>query len=165
VRPQARGVEVAADWDTLRSPENYLGYVRTENFASPGGIGRDRLRTYAHPKRLALNQWSLAGQWTMGKEAAVSSHSGGRLLCGFQARDLHLVAGSSQRGRPVRVRVTLDGQPPGPAHGIDVDESGDGLVDEPRLYQLIRQQGAIRDRLVEIEFLDAGADVFAFTFG
>lgn len=165
VTPVARGVEAAADWGNLRSPENYLGYARTENFASPGGVARDRPRLYAHPTRLTLNQWALAGEWTIGKEGAVSPKAGGRLACRFHARDLHLVMGPSQRGTSIRVRVTIDGQPPGAAHGVDIDERGDGLVGDQRMYQLIRQPSQIKDRQMEIEFLDPGAEIFAFTFG
>jgi thiol-disulfide isomerase/thioredoxin len=163
--PDARGVEVQADWANLRSPENYLGYARTENFASRGGAEQDRRQTYAVPTRLALNQWALAGEWTMGKQGAVSNTANGRLACRFHARDLHLVMGPAQRGAKVRFRLTIDGQPLGPARGVDVDESGNGTVVEQRMYQLIRQPMPIADRLFQIEFLDAGAEIFAFTFG
>jgi thiol-disulfide isomerase/thioredoxin len=159
------GVEVAADWDNLKSPENYLGYERTENFASPGGAARDRRRAYALPTRLALNQWGLAGEWTMARQATVLSQVSGRLACRFHARDLHLVMGPQRPQSPVRVRVSIDGQPPGAAHGSDVDADGNGTVLDQRMYQLIRQPSPIVDRTFEIEFLDAGAEVFAFTFG
>jgi hypothetical protein len=161
----ARGVEVQADWNNLRSPENYLGYQRTENFASRGGAEQDRRSTYAAPAKLALNQWALAGEWTMGKQAAASNSANGRLTCRFHARDLHLVMGPPQRGARVRFRVTIDGQPLGAARGLDVDEAGNGVLAEQRLYQLIRQPMPIVDRLMQIEFLDAGAEIFAFTFG
>jgi thiol-disulfide isomerase/thioredoxin len=163
--PDARGVELQADWRNLRSPENYLGYARTQNFASRGGAEADRRSTYAVPTRLALNQWALAGEWTMGKQGTVSNTANGRLACRFHARDLHLVMGPAQRTAPVRFRLTIDGQPPGAAHGQDVDESGNGIVAEQRLYQLIRQPMPIADRLMQIEFLEVGAEIFAFTFG
>ena len=162
---EAAGVEAQADWATLRSPENYVGYQRTEHFASPGGIDRDRRRLYAAPARLALNQWALAGEWTMGKQATVGNTPNGRIVYRFHARDLHLVMGPPRQGVPVRFRVAIDGQPPGSAHGGDVDEGGNGTVVEQRLYQLIRQPKPIADRQFEIEFLDAGVETFAFTFG
>jgi thiol-disulfide isomerase/thioredoxin len=163
--PDARGVEVQADWGNLRSPENYLGYARTENFASRGGAEEDRRRAYAVPERLSLNQWALAGEWTIGKQGTVSNTANGRLACRFHARDLHLVMGPARQGAPVRFRLTIDGQPPGMARGVDVDESGNGVVADQRLYQLLRQPTPIADRLMQIEFLDAGAEIFAFTFG
>jgi thiol-disulfide isomerase/thioredoxin len=161
----ANGIEAAADWGNLRSPENYLGYDRTQNFASRGGAALDRRREYASPARLALNQWALAGEWTVGRQATVLNRSGGRLVQRFHARDLHLVMGPPRRESPIRFRVSIDGQPPGPAHGLDVDEGGDGTVVEQRLYQLIRQPKPIVDRTFEIEFLDAGVETYAFTFG
>jgi hypothetical protein len=159
------GIELAAEWATLKSPETYVGYARTQNFASPGGVRRDRQHLYAAPNRIALNHWGLSGDWTTGKEAAVLGRPGGRILCRFQARDLHLVLGPSRLATPVRFKVTLDGQPPGAARGGDVDAAGTGSVVEPRLYQLVRQSGPIADRQFEIEFLDAGVEAFAFTFG
>ena len=159
------GVEAAADWDTLKSPETYVGYGRTEHFASPGGADRDRRRVYAAPARLALNQWALAGEWTIGNQATVLSRPAGRIVCRFHARDLHLVMGPPRRESPVRFRVSIDGRPPGPARGLDVDEGGNGTAVDQRLYQLIRQPKPIVDRQFEIEFLDAGVETFAFTFG
>jgi hypothetical protein len=163
--PDARGVELQADWGNLRSPENYLGYQRTENFASRGGAEPDRRHMYVAPDRLSLNQWAIVGEWTMGKQGTASNAASGRLVCRFHARDLHLVMGPAQRGAKVRFRVSIDGQPPGAAHGGDIDEGGNGVVAEQRLYQLIRQPMPIADRLMQIEFLDAGAEIFAFTFG
>jgi thiol-disulfide isomerase/thioredoxin len=160
-----RGIELAADWGSLRSPENYLGYGRTENFASPGGSVPDSRRTYAAPARLGLNRWALAGDWTMTRLAVVLGGANGRIVLRFHARDLHLVMGPAVRGQSVRFRVRLDGQPPGPAQGLDVDAQGSGAVAEQRLYQLIRQPGPIAERQFEIEFLDPGAEAFAFTFG
>jgi hypothetical protein len=161
---EGRGVEAAADWNSLNSPENYVGYERTENFASPGGPKEDQRQRYTTPSRVKLNHWALAGDWTMGKQAAVSNSENGRIGYRFHARDLHLVMGSA-RGTPLRFRVLIDGQPPGSAHGLDVDAEGNGTVTGPRLYQLIRQTTPIADRLFEIEFLDAGVEVFVFTFG
>jgi hypothetical protein len=159
------GVEKAADWATLKSPENYLGYDRTRNFASPGGGALDRRRRYAAPSHLALNDWALVGEWTMGRQATALANPNGRIVARFHARDLHLVMGPPRPGTPIRFRVSIDGQPPGPAHGLDVDQAGNGTVVEPRLYQLIRQPPPTADRRCEIEFLDAGAQVFALTFG
>jgi thiol-disulfide isomerase/thioredoxin len=165
VSVEGRGIEAAADWGSLKSPENYVGYDRTENFASPGGAKLGKRRVYAAPAQLSLNRWALSGDWTIGKGAAVLNEAGGRIAYRFHARDLHLVMGPSARGASVRFRVTLDGQPPGAAHGIDVDEQGNGTVTEQRLYQLIRQPKPFSDRRFEIEFLDSGAEAFAFTFG
>ena len=161
----ASGVEAPADWSNLRSPENYVGYERTENFTSRGGADRDRRRVYAAPGRLALNEWALSGEWTMGRQGTALSSPNGRIAYRFHARDLHLVMGPARPGTSVRFRVSIDGQPPGPAHGVDADEGGNGTVVEQRLYQLIRQPRPIVDRRFEIEFLDAGVEAFAFTFG
>ena len=158
-------LEAAADWGSLKSPENYVGYERTENFASPGGAVLDKRRVYAAPARLRLNQWALAGDWTVEKQAIVLNKANGRIAYRFHARDLHLVMGPAARGTSVRFRVLIDGQPPGAAHGIDVDDQGNGTVTEQRLYQLIRQPKPIADRQFEIEFLDPGVEAFAFTFG
>jgi thiol-disulfide isomerase/thioredoxin len=160
-----RGIEAPADWDSLRSPENYVGYERTENFASPGDAVLDKRRVYTAPARLALNHWALSGDWTMGKQALVLSKANGRIGYRFHARDIHLVMGPAARGASVRFRVLIDGHPPGAAHGIDVDDQGSGTVTEPRLYQLVRQPKPIADRQFEIEFLDPGVEAFAFTFG
>ena len=159
------GLEAAADWGSLRSPESYVGYERMQNFSSRGGADPDRRRDYSAPGRLALNEWALAGQWTVGKQATVLNGPTGRIVHRFHARDLHLVLGPSRRESEIRFRVTIDGQPPGPAHGLDVDDGGTGRVVEQRLYQLIRQRRPIVDRTFEIEFLDAGVEAFAFTFG
>ena len=165
VSVDARGVEAQADWPEFRSPENYLGYERTENFASPGGLARDRRRVYSAPERLELNRWALAGEWTIGGQVTALAGSNGRVLHRFHARDLHLVMGSASRSRPVRFRVAIDGKLPGSSHGGDVDEGGQGIAVEQRLYQLIRQPRPIMERHFEIEFLDAGIEIFAFTFG
>lgn len=165
VSVDARGFETQADWNSLKSPENYVGYERTENFASPGGIVFDKSHSYAASENLRLNQWSLSGDWTVKKQSALLNHGNGRIAFRFQARDLHLVLKHQTLGKTVRFRVTLDGKPPLAAHGLDVDEQGNGTITEPRLYQMIRQPKPIVARQFEIEFLDAGAEAFAFTFG
>jgi thiol-disulfide isomerase/thioredoxin len=161
----ARGVEAEADWADLKSPENYLGHERTENFVSPGRAVLDKRRVYAAPGKVKLNDWALSGDWTVKKDAVALNKANGRIAYRFHARDLHLVMGPAVRGAFVRFRVLIDGQPPGGAHGIDVDEQGNGTVAEQRLYQLIRQPNPIVDRQFEIEFLDPGVEAFAFTFG
>jgi hypothetical protein len=125
----------------------------------------DRRRGYAAPERLKLNHWALAGDWTVGKQATVLHRANGRILYRFHARDLHLVMGPATPGATVRFRVLIDGKPPGAAHGLDVDSEGNGTAVEQRLYQLVRQPKPIGERLFEIEFLDPGVEVFAFTFG
>ena len=162
---EQRGFEVAADWATLKSPENYVGYERTEGFASPGGAVRDKSQMYEVPGQLRPNNWALLGDWTIKRDAAELNKPNGRSAYRFHARDLHLVMGSAVPGTSVKFRVSIDGQPPGAAHGLDVDEQGVGTVTEQRLYQLIRQTGPIADRQFEIEFLGPGAETFAFTFG
>lgn len=159
------GVEAPASWGDLRSPENYVGYRRTENFVSPGAVKRDRSRRYEAPSRFALNQWALVGEWTIGSQAVVSNMPGARIVNRFHARDLHLVMGPSQPGSRLRFRVTIDDRPPGRASGVDVDEGGDGTILDQRLYQLIRQPEPIVDRQFAIEFLDGGCEAYAFTFG
>jgi thiol-disulfide isomerase/thioredoxin len=165
VTVDARGLEVAAAWSDLKSPENYVGYGRTEHFASSGGVLRDRPRVYAVPERLRLNQWALSGDWTMTKGAVALNKPNGRIAYRFHARDLHLVMGPAPGGGPVRFRVLIDGKAPGSAHGTDVDDQGVGTVGAQRLYQLIRQSMPIADRTFEIEFLDPGVEAYAFTFG
>ena len=161
----AEGVEAAADWRSLKSPETYLGYARTARFASPGGVAADERRGYLAPPMLGLNSWALAGQWTIGEEAAVLDRENGRLAYRFHARDLHLVAGPVSPGASVRFQVRIDGQPPGSSAGRDVDADGTGRLTAKRMYQLVRQPGPIADRTFEIEFLEQGAAAFAFTFG
>ena len=161
----AGGVEAAADARHLASQENYVGYARTEGFASPGGAAPDARRIYAVPARLKADHWALAGDWTMGKQATVLNQAGGRIAYRFHARDLHLVMGTAAEGKAVPFRVLLDGKPPGAAHGLDLDPEGRGTLSWPRLYQLVRQAQPIADRQFEIEFLDPGAAAYAFTFG
>jgi thiol-disulfide isomerase/thioredoxin len=161
----AVGAEAAADWGNLKSPENYVGYERTENFVSRDGTIWDKRHAYVAPARLWLNHWALSGDWTVGKQAIVLNAANGRIVYRFHARDLHLVMGPASPGASARFRVLIDGQPPGAAHGTDVDNQGNGTVNEPRMYQLIRQTEPIADRQFEIEFLDSGVEAFSFTFG
>jgi thiol-disulfide isomerase/thioredoxin len=159
----ARGIERPADWDHLRSPETYLGRGRSERFASPDGASEEP-GMYTVPSRLPVNHWALAGSWTLGGEEAVNNEAHGRIAYRFHARDLHLILEPPAQATS-RFRVLLDGQPPRDAHGLDVDEEGNGVVSERRLYQLIRQPGHITDRQFEIELLDPGAAALCFTFG
>ncbi|MGT0251373.1 cytochrome c biogenesis protein DipZ [Burkholderia pyrrocinia] len=161
----AKGALAAADAADVRSPETYVGYARAEDFSSPGGVVRDAAHRYDAPARPGLNDWGLAGTWQVGAERASLAAPSGRIVYRFHARDLHLVLGPGANGQPVRFRVTLDGAAPGAAHGADVDAQGYGTVTGQRLYQLVRQPGAIADRTFAIEFLDPGVDAYAFTFG
>ena len=163
VDPQ--GVEVPADWSNVRTPETYLGYGQAQGFASPEGERFDEQHNYPEPSRLSLNQWAPSGVWTLAEHAAVLNETPGRIALRFHARDVNLVMGPVERGLSVPFRVILDGQPPGPARGIDVDDQGNGTVREQRLYQLIRQPKPIAARQFEIEFLDPGVEAYAFTFG
>jgi thiol-disulfide isomerase/thioredoxin len=161
----ARGFELGADWASLKSPENYVGYERSEGFASPDGALRDKPHMYEVPAQLRLNNWALSGDWTIKRDAVELNKPNGRIAYHFHARDLHLVMGPAAPDTSVKFRVSIDGQPPGAAHGLDVDEQGVGMVTRQRLYQLIRQTGPIPDRQFEIEFLAPGAEAFCFTFG
>jgi thiol-disulfide isomerase/thioredoxin len=165
VSVDARGVEAAADWATLGSAENYTGYERTESFASPGGVRPGQPHTYTVPTELRLNHWALSGDWTMGEQATRLNTDNGKVVYRFRARDLHLVMGPAVAGTSVRFHVLLDGQPPGAAHGLDVDDQGHGTVTEQRLHQLIRQPERVTERTFEITFLDPGVETFSFTFG
>jgi thiol-disulfide isomerase/thioredoxin len=153
VRVDAGGVAEAADWGALRSPETYLGYARGER------------RSNGRSDGFALNQWALEGEWSVGEEAAVLDAAAGSIAYRFEGRDLNLVLAPPASGPPVRFTVALDGQPPGDAHGVDVDESGEGALSEPRMYQLVRQRGPIRERTFEITFDDPGVCAYVFTFG
>jgi hypothetical protein len=153
VRIDADGLAEAADWDTLRSPETYLGHARGERRSDPGA------------NRLALNDWALAGAWSVSEEAAMLEAAAGSIAYRFQARDVNLVLAPPAAGAPVRFTVRLDGQPPGDAHGLDLDESGEGTVSEPRMYQLVRQRGGVAQRDFEITFLEPGVRAYVFTFG
>jgi len=165
VSVDARGAEAPADWASLRSPENYAGYERTTNFASPGGAVPGKRHPYQAPDVLRLNHWALSGDWTMQDQAVTLNEADGRIMCRFHARDLHLVMGPAAPDAPVRFRVRIDGQPPVAAHGADIDDAGNGTIAEQRLHQVIRQSGPVIDRTFEITFLDPGAQVYAFTFG
>jgi thiol-disulfide isomerase/thioredoxin len=158
------GVEAEADWDHLRSPETYLGYARGERLASPDGAAHDQRRAYELPERLRTNHWALAGEWTVGRENVVLDHAGGSIAYRFHARDAHLVLSSRARA-PIPFRVRLDGEPPGPSHGMDVDEDGNGVLRDGRLYQLVRVHDAVRRRTLKITFDEPGAEAYAFTFG
>jgi thiol-disulfide isomerase/thioredoxin len=157
------GLEAQADWGTLQSPESYLGYQQAQNFA--GKPGYDEPRTYVAPDRLRLNQWALSGDWTIEGGASVLNKAGGRIAFRFHARDVHLVMGPPSRGAAVPFRVLVDGEPPGDAHGLDVDQDGRGTVAKQRLYQLIREPRSITDRTFEITFLEPGVEAYVFTFG
>lgn len=165
VRVRGEGTQADPDWTNLRTPETYLGHDRARDFATPGLLTPGRLRTYQVPDRLRLNTWALGGAWTVRGEAATAEKANGRIVHRFHARDVHLVMGPAARGAAIPFRILVDGKPPGPAHGADVDAEGRGVLAEHRLYQLVRQQGPIDDRHFEIEFLAPGAEVFAFTFG
>ena len=165
VSVESGGVELAADWDSLGSPETYVGYSRATGFASPGGVEADRRRLYGAPETLELNQWALSGDWTVGEQLTTLNEPGGRISFRFLARDLNLVLGTRSDGQLVRFSVLIDGGPPNGARGLDVDARGDGAVADARLYQLIRQAGAITDRAFEITFLDPDAQAYVFTFG
>jgi thiol-disulfide isomerase/thioredoxin len=153
VHVEATGVAAAPDWDTLRSPETYVGYGRAEGRSDPDADW------------LALNRWTLAGEWSVGEEAAELEASGGSIAYRFEARDLNLVLAPPVSGSPVRFTVRLDGDPPDDAHGLDVDAWGEGTVPEPRMYQLVRQRAAVTQHLFEITFRDAGVRAYVFTFG
>jgi thiol-disulfide isomerase/thioredoxin len=160
----ALGIEAEADWEHLRTRETYLGYRRGEYFASPDVAGYDERRAYEFPGYLHFNSWALAGDWTVGPEKVVLDRAGGSIAYRFQARDAHLVLSAGAR-EPIPFRVLLDEEAPGPSHGVDVDEDGNGLLGDGRLYQLVREDGTVRERTLEITFLDPGAEAYAFTFG
>jgi hypothetical protein len=162
---EGQGAEAAADWSNLESPETYVGYARTQGFGSPGGTVQDAARTYSIPDGLQLNEWALAGDWTIGAEGVHLNAPNGRIAIRFHARDVNLVMGPATRGASVSFRVLVDGRAPDGAAGVDVDRHGTGRLVDQRMHQLVRQEGPIVDRLFEIEFLDQGAEAFVFTFG
>jgi thiol-disulfide isomerase/thioredoxin len=164
VTVEGLGVEAEADWDHLRTPETYLGYGRSANFASPDGAVFAQRHTFEPPQRLPLNHWALGGEWTIARENVVVEQAGGRIAYRFHARDAHLVLSSGPR-EAIPFRVLLDGERPGASHGVDVDEDGDGLLQDGRLYQLVRAKGGTRERTLEITFSEPGAEAYAFTFG
>ena len=159
------GLEAQADWRNLDSLETYLGYERARSFASVGEPALGTPRIYTAPEHLRLNQWALSGHWTVERGASVLNRADGRIACRFHARDLHLVIGLRGPGTSVAFRVLIDGEPPGDAHGLDIDEHGDGTVGQQRLFQLVRQRRQIVDRTLEITFLAPGVEAYAFTFG
>jgi cytochrome c biogenesis protein CcdA/thiol-disulfide isomerase/thioredoxin len=162
---KADGVQMAPDNNAVQSPETYVGYQRAEHFVPEAALVPDKVAAYNPPAQLALNDWSLGGQWHVGPERATASASASRIVYRFHARDLHLVLGPGADGKPVRFKVLIDGKAPGDAHGMDVAPDGSGTVTEQRLYQLVRQNGGVSDRTFSIEFLDPGASAYAFTFG
>jgi hypothetical protein len=159
------GFEAQADWTNLGSPETYLGYEQGRNFASPGGAALDEPRRYSVPESLRVNQWALSGDWTIESGASVLNGTEGGIACRFSARDAHLVLRAREPGAEVPFRVLVDGESPGKAHGLDVDEQGHGTVIKPRLYQLVRQRDRIADRTLEIDFRAHGVEAYVFTFG
>ncbi len=160
-----KGLEVAADWRTLRTPETYTGYGQASGFAQEGDAQFDQPRVYSAPSGLPLNSWALDGTWTVARHAAIATEPGARIAFAFQARDVNLVMGTAVRGTTVRFRVRLDGAPAADVHGTDVGPDGAGTVTEQRTYQLIRRTGRIDEAVVEIEFLEAGVEAYCFTFG
>ena len=148
----------------MRSPETYLGYARSERFASADGAAFDKPHAYELPDGLRANQWGLDGEWTIGRENVTLEQPGGSIAYRFQARDAHLVLSRGAR-EPIPFRVLLDGKAPGPSHGVDVDEDGNGLLQAGRLYQLVRAHDTVRERVIEIAFLERGAEAYVFTFG
>jgi thiol-disulfide isomerase/thioredoxin len=164
VSVEGLGVEAAADWDHLRTPETYLGYWRSDHFASPGGAALDERRAYELPQHLRLNHWALAGEWTIAAENVELDRAGGSIAFRFHARDAHLVL-SRRAPEPIPFRVLLDGGAPGRSGGVDVDEDGNGLLRDGRMHQLVREHDAVCQRTLEITFLEPGAEAYAFTFG
>ena len=148
----------------MQTPETYLGYGRSEQFASPNGAAFDERHVYELPERLPFNHWALAGEWTIGSENVVLERAGGSIAYRFHARDAHLVLSGGAR-EPIPFRVLLDGETPGPSAGVDVDEDGNGVLRDGRMYQLVRQHDAVRERTLEITFLEPGAEAYSFTFG
>jgi hypothetical protein len=165
VQVDPAGVEAAADWTDLWSPENYLGSERTQNFASPNGAVLGTVHTYVVPPKLPLNYWALAGDWTVTRQAVVLNKADGVISYRFHARDVNLVMAPATPGSRILFQLRIDGLPPAAAQGTDVDAEGNGVLDQPRLYQLVRQAGPITDHTFEIAFQEAGAQAFAFTFG
>jgi thiol-disulfide isomerase/thioredoxin len=157
------GVEAEADWNHLQTPETYLGDARGDRFASPGGATLER-RGYEFPEYLRSNHWALDGEWTVGREKVVVERAGGSIAYRYHARDAHLVLSPGKSG-PIPFRVFVDGEAPGRSHGVDVDEDGNGVLREGRLYQLVREHDKVREKTLEIRFLEPGAEAYAFTFG
>jgi hypothetical protein len=161
--PRGEGVQAAPDWAQLRSPETYVGYAKSENFAGRSALMSDASARYEPPLSLLLNQWALSGRWNVGAEFA-TSEAGSGIVFRFHARDLNFVLGRGSSS-PMRFHVTVDGQPPGDDHGVDTDGEGLGILDEARMYQLVRQRRAVEDRVFAITFAGVGARAYVFTFG
>ena len=158
-------MEAEADWDHLRHARDVprLRARRALRLTRTAARANER-RAYGLPERLRSNQWALAGEWTIGRENVVLDEAGGSIAFRFHARDAHLVL-SPGAHEPIPFRVLVDGEPPGPSHGVDVDEDGNGVLRDGRLYQLVREHDAVRERTLEITFLEPGAEAYAFTFG
>ncbi|PYY66592.1 cytochrome C biogenesis protein, partial [Pseudomonas jessenii] len=165
INAKSDGVQMAPDSNEVQSPETYVGYQRAEHFVPETALVPDKVAAYNPPTQLALNDWSLGGQWHVGAERATANAPASRIVYRFHARDLHLVLGPGADGKPVRFKVLIDGKAPGADHGMDVAPDGSGTVTDQRLYQLVRQNGGVIDRTFSIEFLDPGASAYAFTFG
>ena len=161
----ASGAQASADFGNVKSPETYLGYARAKNNVSAQPVLRNAPQKYTTPRQLDVNQWGLDGTWKVSGENAQLVEAPGKVVFRFHARDLHLVLGPSMAGKPIRFKVTVDGEVPGQNHGVDIDAAGNGAVTEYRLYQLVRQGGPVMDHTFEIEFIDPGVQAFAFTFG
>lgn len=164
VKP-SNGTQMAPNFLEVQSPETYIGYQKAQSFASVEPLLPNKIQTFTAPAKLDLNQWALSGTWQINDENAVLKQAGGRILFNFHARDLHLVLGPDASGKPIRFKVLIDGKAPGPNHGTDIDANGNGVVTENRLYQLVRQSGEVGTHTFEIQFLDAGVEAYAFTFG
>jgi hypothetical protein len=164
IRISADGAEAPPSGD-VRSPETYVGYARAENFVSTERVAQDSPKTYSVPARPSVNQWGLGGSWNVGAESAVLQQAPGKIAFRFHSRDVHMVLAPAANGKPVRFKVRLDGAAPGGDHGVDANADGAGEIRQPRMYQLIRQKGPMRDRTFEIEFLDPAVQAFSFTFG
>jgi thiol-disulfide isomerase/thioredoxin len=164
IRISANGVEAPPGGD-VESPETYVGYQQAKRFASPERLAQNSRRIYTTPVSPSLNQWGLSGSWNVGAESGILEATPGRILFRFHSRDLHMVLGPVKNGKPIHFKVTLDGGAPGADCGVDSGPDGNGEIKEPRLYQLIRQKGQVKDRTFEIEFLDPGVQAFSFTFG
>jgi thiol-disulfide isomerase/thioredoxin len=163
VSVEGTGIEAAADWSHLRTPETYLGYGRGERLASADAAHNER-RAYELPERLHLNTWGLVGEWTIGREKVALEQAGGSIAFRFESRDAHLVL-SPGAHEEIPFRVLVDGEPPGTSHGLDVEDDGNGVLRDGRLYQLLREVNTVRERTLEITFQEAGAEAYAFTFG
>ena len=159
-----QGIEVPADWENVRSPETYVALARSEGFVSPEVAAFAEPRSYTPPARLKRNEWALAGSWIIGREEATANEPNARISYRFHARDLNLILTPPPAGS-ARFRVSIDGERPDAAHGIDIDDDGNGIVTDSRLYQLIRQRGDITDAQVDVEFIDPGVAALCFTFG